>query len=59
VWVSQDRKEAGIRCPGHHNQLNRGPSQFGSALRPQNKSQKNMVFLMETDLVKTISSAQR
>lgn len=59
VWISQDGKEAGIRCPGHHSQLSRGPSQLGSAARPETKSQKNMVFLMETNSVKTISSAQR
>ena len=59
VWVSQDGKGAAIRCPGNHHQLSRGPSQLGSALRPQNKPQRNIVFLTETDLVKTISSAQR
>jgi len=59
VWISQDGKGAGIRCFGHHSQLSRGPSQFGSSARPETKSQANLVFLIETELVQTVSSAQR
>lgn len=59
VWISQDGKGAGIRCVGHHSQLSRGPSQFGSSARPQTKSQVNMVFLIETASVQTVSSVQR
>ena len=59
VWVSQDGKGAGIRCPGRHSQLVRGPSQFGSAARPQTKAQNNMVFLVESESVKAVSWAQR
>lgn len=58
VWVSQDEKRAGIRCPGHHSQLSRGLSKFGSTARPQTKSQKNMVFLMEIEMA-TSASIQR
>jgi len=50
VWVSQDRKRAGIRCPGHHSQMSRGLSKFGSTARPQTKTQRNMVFLMEIEM---------
>jgi len=59
VWVSQDGKGAGIRCPGRHSQLSRGPSQFGSAMRPQTRAQNNMVFLVETESVKAVSWGQR
>jgi len=58
VWVSQDEKRAGIRCPRHHNQMSRGLSKFGSTARPQTKTQKNMVFLMEIE-VATSASTQR
>ena len=59
VWVSEDGKGAGIRCPGRHSQLTRGPSQFGSSARPETKAQNNMVFLVETDSVKAVSWARR
>jgi hypothetical protein len=59
VWVSQDGKRAGIRCPGHHSQMSRGYSKFGSTARPQTKTQKNMVFLMEVETVATFASTQR
>lgn len=58
VWISQDGKGAGIRCPGRHSQLSRGPSQFGSAVRVQTKPQYNTVFLIETDLVKSVSRSE-
>ena len=51
IWISQDGKQAGIRCMGHHNQLSRGISKYGSAARPQTKTQKNMVFLMDTETI--------
>jgi len=57
VWVSQDGKRAGIRCPGHHSQMSRGYSKFGSTARPQTKTQRNMVFLMEIEMA-TPASAQ-
>jgi hypothetical protein len=56
VWVSQDGKRAGIRCPRHHNQMIRGHSKFGSTARPQTKSQKNMVFLMEIEMATPVST---
>ena len=59
VWVSQDGEGVGIRCLGHHSQLSRGPSQFGSSARPEAKSQANMVFIVETDLVQIVSTPQR
>lgn len=49
VWISQDGKRAAIRCQRCHSQISRGPSKFGSSARPQTKSQKNMVFLVETE----------
>jgi len=56
VWVSQDEKRAGIRCPRHHNQMSRGLSKFGSTARPQTKTQKNMVFLIDIETIATIAS---
>ena len=58
VWVSQDGKRAGIRCPRHHSQMSRGYSKFGSTARPQTKTQKNMVFLMDIEMATSVS-AQR
>lgn len=58
VWVSQDGTGAGIRCPGRHSQLSRGPSQFGSSARPQTRAQNNMVFLVETELAKTVPRSE-
>jgi hypothetical protein len=49
VWVSQDGKQAAIKCQRHHSQIVRGHSMFGSTARPQTKPQKNMVFLVETE----------
>jgi len=49
VWISQDGKRAAIQCPRCHSQISRGPSKFGSNARPQTKSQKNMVFIVETE----------
>jgi len=56
VWVSQDEKRAGIRCPRHHSQMSRGLSKFGSTARPQTKTQKNMVFLIDIETIATIAS---
>jgi len=47
VWISQDRKTAGIQCPATHHQMNRPDSRFGSNARPQSKANKNMVLLVE------------
>lgn len=58
VWISQDGKGVGVRCPGRHSQLSRGPSQFGSAVRVQTRPQINMVFLVEADSVKTVSRSE-
>ncbi len=58
VWISQDGERAGIRCPGRHSQLSRGPSQFGSSARPQTRPQNNMVFLIATELVKTVPRSE-
>jgi ribosomal protein L44E len=59
VWVSQDEKRAGIQCPGHHSQMSRGHSKFGSTARPQTKREKNMVFLIEIETVATLASTHR
>jgi hypothetical protein len=48
VWISQDGKTAGFQCPASHHLMNRPDSKFGSAARPKSKTDKNMVFLMET-----------
>jgi len=56
VWVSQDGKRAGIQCPGRHSQISRGHSKFGSNARPQTKPEKNMVFLMETEIATPAST---
>jgi hypothetical protein len=47
VWISEDKKTAGIQCPASHHQMNRPNSRFGSNARPQSKANKNMVFLVE------------
>ena len=47
VWISEDRKTAGIQCPASHHQIDRPDSRFGSNARPQSKANKNMVFLVE------------
>jgi hypothetical protein len=47
VWISQDGKTAGIQCPASHHLTNRPVSKLGSTARPQSKTDKNMVFLME------------
>jgi len=47
VWISQDRKRAGIQCPASHSQMSRSNSIFGSTARPQTRPKKNMVFLVE------------
>jgi len=59
VWISQDEKQVGVRCSGHHNQISRGVSRFGSAARPMTKAQKNMVFLVDTEMAATLTSIQR
>jgi len=56
VWVSQDGKRVGIRCPRRHSQMSRGHSKFGSNARTQTKREKNMVFLMEMETVTTLVS---
>jgi hypothetical protein len=46
VWISTDEKQVGIQCPRYHNQID-NQSDYGSALRPQRKPIKNMVFIIE------------
>ena len=46
VWISTDEKKVGIQCPRYHNQMD-NQSDYGSALRPQRKPIKNMVFIIE------------
>jgi len=46
VWISTDRKRVGIQCPRYHHQID-SQSNYGSALRPQRKPKKNMVFIIE------------
>ncbi|HLC01060.1 MAG TPA: hypothetical protein VJL33_07070 [Candidatus Bathyarchaeia archaeon] len=47
MWISQDKKTAGIQCPATHRQISRPYSRLGSNARPQSKANKNMVFLVE------------
>jgi hypothetical protein len=47
VWVSQNKKTAGIQCSASHSMTNRPDSKFGSTARPQSKTDRNMIFLME------------
>ncbi len=47
VWVSKDGKTAGIQCSASHRQTSRPASRFGTLNRPQSKTSKNMVFIME------------
>ena len=47
VWISQDKKTAGIQCPAVHRQMSRAESRLGSNARPQSKANRNMVFLVE------------
>ena len=56
VWISQDGKRAGIQCSASHSQISRGDSKFGPAARPQTSPQKNVVFLIETEMVETLYS---
>ncbi len=56
VWISQDGKQAGIRCDGHHSQLSRGMSRYGSAVRTLTKVQKNMVFLIDAETINAFCS---
>ena len=46
VWVSKDKKTAGIQCPASHSQMSRPSSLMGSKARPQSKAGRNMVFLV-------------
>jgi len=50
VWVSQDGKTAGIQCSASHRQMSRSSSKLGSTARPQSKTDRNMVFLLEIKL---------
>jgi len=56
IWISEDGKQAGVRCLGHHTQLSRGISRYGSVERPMTKTQKNMVFLMDSETIVTTAS---
>ncbi|MCW4008122.1 MAG: hypothetical protein NWF09_05485 [Candidatus Bathyarchaeota archaeon] len=47
VWVSHDGKTVGIRCAASHHQMSRPISRLGSDARPQSKTGKNMVFIIE------------
>jgi hypothetical protein len=47
VWVSKDGKTAGIQCSASHRQMSRPGSKLGSTARPQSKTDRNMVFLLE------------
>jgi len=48
VWISEDKKTAGIQCPAAHHQIIRPESRFGPRNIPQLKTSKNTVFLVDT-----------
>jgi hypothetical protein len=48
VWISQDKKTAGIQCPATHHQIDRPKSRFGPTVTNQSKQSKNTVFLVDT-----------
>jgi tRNA A37 threonylcarbamoyladenosine synthetase subunit TsaC/SUA5/YrdC len=45
VWVSQDRKTMGVRCPSSHQEASRLGSKFGATVTPSTRTRKNVVFL--------------
>ena len=47
VWISQDKKTAGIQCTATHRQMSRPDSRLGSNARPKSKARKNMAFLVD------------
>jgi len=46
VWVSQDKKTMGVKCPASHREAARSDSKFGGTKIPSTKNRKNVVFLM-------------
>jgi len=46
VWVSQDKKTMGVRCPTSHRELVRPQFKYGARVRPSTKTRKNVVFLV-------------
>jgi hypothetical protein len=47
VWVSEDGQTVGIQCPANHRLTSRPDSRFGTVNRPQSKTSRNMVFIMD------------
>ena len=45
VWVSQDKKTMGVKCPASHREAVRPESKFGGSKVPSTKNRKNVVFL--------------
>jgi hypothetical protein len=45
VWVSQDKKTMGVKCPRSHREASRPESKFGARVIPSTKNRKNVVFL--------------
>jgi hypothetical protein len=48
VWVSQDKKTMGVKCPRSHREAIRPESKFGATVIPSTKNRKNVVFLTST-----------
>jgi hypothetical protein len=49
VWISADKKRAGIQCTASHHLTNRQASKYGTSARPQSKSSRNMVFITDVE----------
>lgn len=47
VWISEDKKTAGIQCPAAHHKIDRPKSRFGPTVTHQSKQSKNMVFFVD------------
>jgi len=45
VWISQDKKTMGVKCPRSHGETSRTASKFGASAVPSTKTRKNLVFL--------------
>jgi hypothetical protein len=47
VWISEDKKTAGVQCPAPHHQITRPKSRFGPTTINPSKTSKNTVFFID------------
>jgi len=45
VWVSEDKKTMGVRCPASHGDSGKSKSRFGATAVKSTKTRKNVVYL--------------